>query len=259
MTYEDLLEGHLRFGTTPEDIVKRKKYEKILENVVIAPLWEHTIFDNLGFEVEQVSDILFNFYRDDISFSYIQMKRVGAAGLMDYILCLGVTNCKNLLFLGAVGSLDENIKIGDIVIPEYSICGDGTSRYLNKDLEDELWKKEYPTKEFTDKLIDILKEKNIRYHYVPNYSIDTVFAQFYHIDKILETGVKTIEMETANLFKCNDLLKINASALLCVSDNTVLSKSLYSGRTDEEIEYKHKIRYEVIPEVVVDLFKNMRS
>ena len=30
------------------------------------------------------------------------------------------------------------------------------------------------------------KTEKIKYHYVPNYSIDTVFAQFYHIDKILE-------------------------------------------------------------------------
>lgn len=51
---------------------------------------------------------------------------------MDYILSLGVTKCKNLVFLGSSGSLDENIKISDIVVPKYSICGDGASRYLNK-------------------------------------------------------------------------------------------------------------------------------
>ena len=255
MKYNDLLNSHLKYGTTSDDIITRKGYEKILENVVIAPWWSHDIFDGLNFEVDQVNDKVFNFYGDDLSFSYIELKRIGASGIMDFILSLGVTKCKNIVFLGSAGSLDESIKIGEIVIPKYSICGDGASRYLNINLEDEFLKKEYPSKIFTNDLIDILKESNIKYHYVPNYSIDTVFAQFYHIDKILDLGAKTIEMETACLFKCCNLMNINATALFCISDNTILNKSLYSGRTDEENDYRHKIRYELIPKIVIDLFK----
>ena len=259
MKYNDLLDSHLKYGTTKEDIKISKGYDKICENVVIAPWWDHDIFDNLGFKVEQVSEKVYNFYRDDVSFSYIELKRIGAPGIMDFILSLGVTKCKNLVFLGSAGSLDENIKIGDIVVPMYSISGDGASRYLNKNLEDEFLKKEYPSKDFTDKLIDVLKSKNVKYHNVPNFSIDTVFAQFYHIDKILELGSKTIEMETAMLFKCNELLNINVTALFCISDNTVLNKSLYSGRTEKEKEYRYKIRYEVIPDIIIELFKEYIS
>lgn len=255
MNYNDLLKSHLRFGTTDEDIRKNKGYEQILENVVIAPWWEHTMFDNMNFKVEQVSNKVYNFYRDDVSFSFIELKRIGSPSVLDYILSLGVTKCKNIIFLGSAGSLDENIKIGDIVVPEYSICGDGASRYLNPNLEDELFKLEYPTKEYTNKLINTMKENNIKYHYVPNYSIDTVFAQFYHIDKILEMGAKTIEMETAVLFKCNELLNKNVIALLCISDNTILNKSLYSGRTEEEEIYRHKVRNEIIPKIIVEMFR----
>lgn len=255
MKYEELLVSHFKYGTTAENIKQKKGYTNILENVVIAPWWGHDIFNNMKFEIEQISEKVFNFYSDEISFSYIELKRIGAPSVMDFVLSLGVTKCKNLIFLGSAGSLDEKIKIGDIVIPEYSICGDGASRYLNKNLEDEFLKSKYPSKEFTEKLIYILNKKNVKYHYVPNYSIDTVFAQFYHIDKILELGAKTIEMETANLFKCNELLKINVTALFCVSDNTLMNKSLYSGRTKEENDYRHKVRYEIIPEIVIDLFK----
>lgn len=255
MNYSDLINSHLKYGTTEEDIKIRKGYEKIQENVVIAPWWSHDIFDNMNFKIEQVSEKVYNFYKDDLSFSYIELKRIGAPGIMDFILSLGVTKCKNLVFLGSAGSLDENIRIGDIVVPEYSICGDGASRYLNRNLEDEFLKKKYPSKEFTNKLIGILKKENIKYHNVPNFSVDTVFAQFYHIDKIIELGSKTIEMETANLFKCNELLNINVTALFCISDNTVLNKSLYSGRTEEENEYRHKIRNEVIPKIIVELFR----
>lgn len=255
MKYEELVGSHLKYGTTEENIRVRKGYNQILENVVIAPWWGHDIFEGLGFEVIQTSEKVFNFYSDELSFSYIELKRIGAPSVMDFVLSLGVTRCKNLIFLGSAGSLDENIKIGDIVVPKYSICGDGASRYLNKNLEDEFLKNKYPSEEFTKKLIDVLNEKELRYHYVPNYSIDTIFAQFYHIDKILELGAKTIEMETANLFKCNELLKINVTALFCISDNTLQNKSLYSGRTEEENNYRHKVRYEIIPNIIIDLFK----
>lgn len=257
MKYLDLLNSHLKFGTTSEDIIKKKGYEKILENVVIAPWWNHDIFDKDDFKIEQVSEKVFNVFYQDISFSYIELKRIGAPGIMDFILSLGVTNCKNILFLGSAGSLDDNIKIGDIVVPQYSICGDGASRYLNKNLEDEFLKKEYPSEKITNALINTLKGKKIIYHYVPNFSIDTVFAQFYHIDKILDLKVKTIEMETANLFKCGDIMNFNVTALFCISDNTILNKSLYSGRTTQENEHRHKVRYETIPYVVVELFKNV--
>ena len=257
MKYEDLLESHFKYGTTKEDIIKIYGYDKLLSNVVIAPWWNHDIFENMGFRVEQVSKLIYNFYSDEVSFSYIEFKKIGAPAIMDDILSLGVTDCKNIVFLGSSGSLDENIKIGDIVIPEYSICGDGSSRYLNKDLEDELFKKEYPSKEITNELINLLKEDNINYHYVPNYSTDTVFAQYYHIDKIINTGAKSIEMETSLLFKCNELIKKNVTALFCISDNTIVNKSLYSGRTKEDEDYRHKVRYDIIPKVIVKLFKKI--
>ena len=44
MKYDDLLKSHLKYGTTSEDIIKRKGYENIMENVVIAPWWNHDIF-----------------------------------------------------------------------------------------------------------------------------------------------------------------------------------------------------------------------
>lgn len=52
---------------------------------------------------------------------------------MDALLSLGITPCKRVLFIGSVGALSSEIGIGDIVIPEFSICGDGASRYIASD------------------------------------------------------------------------------------------------------------------------------
>ena len=62
MNYSDLINSHLKYGTTEEDIKIRKGYEKIQENVVIAPWWSHDIFDNMNFKIEQVSEKVYNFY-----------------------------------------------------------------------------------------------------------------------------------------------------------------------------------------------------
>ena len=259
MNYEDLLKSHLKYGTTKEDISLHRGLGNVLENVVIAPWWKHSMFENKGFRIEKMSDVVYNFYGDKISFSFLEIRNMGAPTVMDYTLGLGVTKCKNLVFVGSTGSLDENIKIGDIVIPEYSICGDGASRYLNKNLEDELFKKEYPSKKLTEELINLLKEENIEYHYVPNFSVDNIFAQFYHIDKILESGANTIEMETANLFKCREIMDINITAIFCVSDNTVLKKSVFSGRTKEEQKHRRNVRNNIVSKIVIDLFEKING
>lgn len=255
VSYEKLLDAHSKYGTGKDEILKYRGYDRILENVVIAPWWSHTIFESLNLKVEQINDKVYNFYGDDIRFSFIELKRIGAAAIMDHVLSLGVTECKNIIFLGSAGSLDSDIKIGDIVIPTYSICGDGASRYLNTNLEDEFGKKEIPFGELSNKIISKCNELNIEYATVPNYSVDSVFCQFNFIDDILALGAKTIEMETAMLFKASNVMKKNAAAIFVVSDNTIVNKSLYSGRVEEDDIRRHKVRNEVIPKIIYEVLK----
>lgn len=171
------------------------------------------------------------------------------------VLALGVTKCKNILFIGSVGSLSSEIKIGDIVIPKGSICCEGASRYLNRNFKDEFFEIEYPTAEFTNKIVGLVQGFDVRYHHVLNCSVDSIFGQFVHIDEFLEKGALTIEMETASLFKASSLIGVNAGAILVVSDNVLMNKSLFSGRSDVENKYRHYVKEEVIPEIVCRLFK----
>ena len=184
---------------------------------------------------------------------------IGAPCLMDAILALGCTPCEKIIFIGSVGGLGENINIGDIVIPEYSICGDGACRYLtNKRLSENdcFGEKYYPNKELYDMAVSktdkITKENNVNWHIGRNYSIDTIVAQFAHIEEIVEMGCNCIEMETAALFKSAEICKIKACAIFSVSDNTILKKSLLSGRTTEEMEYRKHVRKNVLAEIVIN-------
>ena len=258
MVYKDILESHFKYGTTREDIIKRYGYKDVLSDVVLVPWWSHEIFNDKALRIEQVSDKVFNVYGDDFSFSFIEIGQVGSSVVLDMVLALGVTKCKNILFIGSVGSLSNEIKIGDIVIPTGSICCDGASRYLNDNFEDEFFKIEYPSLEFTKRIVELVQSKNIKYHHVLNCTVDSIFGQFVHIDEFLEKEALTIEMEVAALFKASRFTGINASAILVVSDSVLMNKSLFSGRSEEENEYRHYVKEEVIPEVVCQVFKGKK-
>lgn len=56
---------------------------------------------------------------------------------------LGISKCKRIIFISSVGALDTEIGIGDIVIPEYSVSGDGASRYIASRCRC-FWRKSFP-------------------------------------------------------------------------------------------------------------------
>ncbi len=268
--YQELLGGLKRFGSTETEICVHGLGvlpEQVHENVIVAPWWEPQSMPALGGagEVTELSDCAaslraWDIVKDGMAITYIKTG-IGAPQHMDAVLSLGLTPCKRILFLGSVGALDDQIGIGDIVVPEYSVCGDGASRYLadaplaNSDVFGE---KAYPDWELLDRLKEITaracKAHNVRWHSGKTFSIDTIFAQFAHIDEILGMGCNVIEEETAAAFRAAAMMGIPMAALFSVSDNTVAKKSLVSGRTKEEMEYRRYVRRELFPKIIFEFF-----
>lgn len=269
MNYQDLLSGISRYGSTMQDICKHTigvDSEKINEDVIVAPWWEPSVLPGLGkaeylCESEFASIKVWNIETKNKNITYIKTG-IGAPVLMDIVLTLGITSCKKVVFIGSVGSLDDNIKIGDIVLPEYSICGDGASRYISnvrlKD-SDVFGEKAYPDEEAFQSIkhiiTNICRDNNINWHIGRNFSIDTIFAQFIHLDEIIGMGCNVIEMETAAAFRAAYIANISIVALFSVSDNTVKNKSLLSGRTSKEMEYRKFVRKEVFPQIILEYFE----
>lgn len=269
MNYSDLIAGMKRFGSTEKDVCIHGlgiSPEKINKNVIIAPWWEPSIFSGLGTaeflsSSEFASIKIWNIESNDLSMTYIKTG-IGAPVLMDVLLSLGVTECKRIVFIGSVGALDSTVGIGDIVIPEYSICGDGASRYISSDTleKDVFGEKQHPDIHLFEKakiaIEYICKDNNVKWHIGKTFSIDTIFAQFAHIDSILGMGCNVIEMETASAFKAANLMNIPIVALFSVSDNTVTNKSLISGRTREEMDYRRYVRRELFPKIIFSIFND---
>jgi purine-nucleoside phosphorylase len=270
MKYQDLISGMERFGSTKHDICSHGigvSPEHVRENVIIAPWWEPATLPGLGTATYlSTSDTPVTKVWDITSavtkMTYIKTG-IGAPVLMDVLLTLGVTTCQRIIFIGSVGSLDDNIGIGDIVIPEYSICGDGASRYISQDSlasGDMFGEKAYPNKDLFHSAKEVTQrvcaEHDVRWHLGKTFSIDTIFAQFAHVDEIRRMGCNVIEMETAAAFRAADLMNIPTVALFSVSDNTVTHKSLVSGRTQDELEYRKYVRRELFPKIILDIFKD---
>jgi len=267
MSYQRLLEGLARYDASAGDICLSSlgvPAEQVHERVILAPWWEPDYFDALGDEINYLcrSDRAFhkvwNIRKDALRFTYIKTG-VGAPVLMDTVLALSLTDCKKAIFIGSVGALDARMSIGDIVIPEYSVCGDGASRYLtDKPLKDydPFGEKSYPDPELYRLMHDIAerlcRESGVSFHTGKTFSIDTIFAQFARMDEILAMGCDTIEMETAAAFRAAKLAGVRLAALFSVSDNAAQRKTLISGRTEAEMALRREVRKTVIPKILLE-------
>jgi len=266
MDYQQIIDGIEGYGVKRGEICLQAlglAPDLVKENVILAPWWEPGVFEDFGsVEVIGTANSIKKWLvsKDYKELTYIQCG-IGAPVTIDTVLALGLTRAKKILFVGSVGALDPTIGIGDIVIPEYSVCGDGASRYIaGQQLTggDVFGERAYPDAELNEVLKSaagrICAEHHVRLHAGRNFSIDTIFAQFAHLDEIMAMGCNVIEMETAAAFRAARLVNIRMAALFSVSDNTVQKKSLIGGRTREEIEYRRQVRRAIFPKIIWDFF-----
>ncbi len=260
--YQYLLEGNQKYDSIKPQICRgnfKCEPEQIQEKVIIAPTWQVDIFSSHVNNIAHISGPTGRGY--DISELEINGKKVtyistgvGACNVLDATLALGCTYCKEIVFIGSAGALDKNMKIGDIIIPEYSVCGVGTNKYLTSGsiCENNVFgKKYYPNKEFYNEALSIVgevtKNTDIKIHLGQTYSTDTIFAQYAHLEEIINMGCNSIEMEAATFFDAANVANIKATAIFNISDNTIANKSLYSGRTNEDQNRIQKVRKDVMP------------
>lgn len=271
MQYIDLISNIYRFVGDNTDICARflgVESKKIQKNVVISPGWGPERMPGLGNPELIASGALYgslnvwNINNGDAEITYIQTG-CGAAILMDALLSLGVSNCENIIFVSSVGAVDANISIGDVVIPEYSITGDGASRYIASDNldKDVFGEKMYPDASLFNQLKleteKKCKETNTTWHIGRTFCTDTIFAEFAHIYTIISTGCNTIDMESAVAFRSAKLINKSIVALLSVTDNTVARKSIINGTAKNDDDYRLFVRREVFPKIINSLIKSI--
>ena len=114
-----------------------------------------------------------------------------------------------------------------------------------------------PDAALSARLASVAQEAS-REHAVPLHSgaivcVESIVAQFFRLDYFAEQcGCIGVEMETSALLKAAVLVGIQAAALLQISDVMPTRKTLFSGRTEEEMGHRAQIKADVLPRIVLD-------
>ena len=125
-----------------------------------------------------------------------------------------------LIRVGSCGSLQENVKVGDLVIVTGALRGDGTSRYYVAE--------NFSTIAHAD-IINALKkaadELNVRYHLGWIFTTDALFQETPElICQLKEQNVSSIDMVTSSFLTISQVRGKKAGAILAVSDECLHGK-----------------------------------
>ena len=214
--------------------------------IFVAPSWTpDKIFDALKTPVEQIYAgrfaNSFKIHTNGKKYLFITLQ-VGAPNIIDFCLLCYKVKCDNFVFIGSAGALVPEIKVGDVIIPEYAISGNGATIYLHDKLDtNNLFEHIYSTHKLNEKITNVCHSKGLDVLNVPVISMDSVMSEYLHLDEFRAMGAKAIEMETATFFGCMKLIDKNAAAILVVSDNSATGEHLI-GRTEEDKAHYHTVR-----------------
>lgn len=242
--------AYLTFGVTNEIIY---------DALVIAPGWKPTkILANCSFNVTALAEhsYISNYLveREQKRILWIQCS-ASAANLMDHLSICAELRFKKLIFVGAVGSLNERFGIGDICTPSYCISGVYANAYLCDKLTDYIpFGKVYPKQEYVNKVIALAERSGYELKQGSVFCTDSIALEYSHLEEIKSFHTDLIEMETSTFYLLADLMEVEAVALLVVSDNSALKQPLI-GRNDElESKYNYG-RKTIIPDLIFQIVK----
>ncbi|AEF84210.1 phosphorylase family protein [Treponema primitia ZAS-2] len=269
MIYQRLFKGIERFGATRTSIAEMAfKCEpgRITETVILAPVWEPTIFSaHTDSIIPIVENSIRRLYEISANGEKITFLRTGpgAPSVAHAVFALSCTPCKNVIFAGSVGGLVDGQDVGDIVVPEYSVCGEGASRYITEgNLKDSdcFGEKYYPNQDIYKNLIAAAKVvtsgNKAALHIGKTFSVDNIFAEFAHLEEILQMGCDSIEMETSLFFKAAEVSGLKAGAVFLISDNSFGGKAIYTARDQADKDSREFSRDHIIPRIILETVKN---
>ena len=123
----------------------------------------------------------------------------------------------NIIRIGTCGALDENIKIGDLVVVDKVIRGDGvTPYYVAQDFQT------LADKKITDTLYDVAKSMGVNIHRGRVWTTDALLRETREIvEAKRKEGAIAVDMVSSALLTIAQVYNIKAGSILAVSDNVI--------------------------------------
>ena len=122
---------------------------------------------------------------------------------------------KRFVSIGTAGTLQKEIKIGDVMVCEKSIRDEGASHHYKK-----YSKYAYAGKEITVDIVSELQKNNIKHFVGTSWTIDAPYRETVEEAKHYQKeGVSTVEMEASSLFTVAEYRKVQLGSIFTISDS----------------------------------------
>ncbi|MFH0811846.1 MAG: hypothetical protein V2A69_03270 [Pseudomonadota bacterium] len=124
---------------------------------------------------------------------------------------------KTIIRIGTCGALDERIKVGDLVVVEKVIRGDGvTPYYVNEGFET------IPDKTLTEMVMGVAQSSGASVHKGCVWTTDALLRETKEIvEAKRKEGAIAVDMVSSSLLTIARLYNVKAAAILAVSDNVI--------------------------------------
>ncbi|MDD2689534.1 MAG: hypothetical protein PHT41_05250 [Candidatus Omnitrophica bacterium] len=124
---------------------------------------------------------------------------------------------QNIIRIGTCGALDEKIKIGDLVVVDKVIRGDGvTPYYVDKNFQT------VADKKISDVLYEVAKGMGVNVHRGTTWTTDALLRETREIvEAKRKEGALAVDMVSSTLLTICQTYNIKATSILAVSDNVI--------------------------------------
>ncbi len=124
---------------------------------------------------------------------------------------------QNIIRIGTCGALDENIQIGDLIIVDKVIRGDGvTPYYVDKNFQTQADKK------IADTLYEVAKNMGVSVHRGTTWTTDALLRETRElVEAKRKEGAIAVDMVSSALLTIAQTYNIKAGSILAVSDNVI--------------------------------------
>jgi purine-nucleoside phosphorylase len=124
---------------------------------------------------------------------------------------------QNIIRIGTCGALDENIKVGDLVVVDGVIRGDGvTPYYVDNNFQT------IADKQMSDSLYETAKNMGANIHRGRAWTTDALLRETREIvEARRKQGAIAVDMVSSTLLTIAQIYNVKASSILAVSDNVI--------------------------------------
>lgn len=196
------------FGCKPEDISSHVFLTLFARKKDFEDLFPHGMIEYFGWWKTITGKI-------DSQKVTVIVPGVGPSVAGDCVILLKYTPCRVLVYTGFVGSLNDEHRVGDLIIPMKAYIGECFSRYHGGK------RISYPDEKLSRFFVDCLQtsQNNYKVHIGKIFTIESITGETADfLLRLKQRHIDCIDMETSAIFTASCQNNIRCCAVHCISD-----------------------------------------